>query len=87
MIDPYIGMIKLYPYNFIPMGWAKCDGATLPINQYNALYSLLGIRFGGDGHSNFKLPDLTNALPFSNNVAPNNYVYCIALSGLYPSRS
>ena len=57
-MDPYIGEIRLFAGSFAPAGWAACDGQKLPISGYAALYSLLGVRYGGDGTSTFALPDL-----------------------------
>lgn len=56
--NPLLGEIKWVAFNFTPRGWASCDGALLPINQYQALFSLLGTTYGGDGRTNFALPDL-----------------------------
>jgi microcystin-dependent protein len=58
MSDPFLGQITLFPYNFAPLGWADCQGQLLPISQNTALFSLLGTQFGGNGTSNFALPDL-----------------------------
>ena len=58
MANPFIGQITLFPYNFAPFGWAFCAGQLLPISQNTALFSLLGVQFGGNGTSNFALPDL-----------------------------
>lgn len=58
MSDPFIGEIKLFPYNRVPKGWAACEGQLLPINQNQALYSILGNVYGGDGRTTFALPDL-----------------------------
>jgi len=55
---PYIGDIKMVGFNFAPRGWALCEGQLLPIAQYNALFSLLGTTYGGDGRTTFALPDL-----------------------------
>jgi microcystin-dependent protein len=79
MGEPYIGQIALVPYNFVPEGWAKCDGSLLPIMQNQALYSLLGNEFGGDRRSNFALPKLE--------APAENLQYVIALRGIYPTRS
>lgn len=57
MADPFIGEIRAVPYNFAPRGWADCDGQILSIAQNTALFSLLGTMYGGDGKSNFALPD------------------------------
>jgi microcystin-dependent protein len=58
MSNPYVGEIRLVPFNFAPVGWAFCDGQILPISQNTALFSLLGVFYGGDGKSNFALPNL-----------------------------
>lgn len=65
MSEPYLGEIRLFGFNFPPRNWSKCDGATLPINQNQALYSLLGTTYGGDGRTNFALPDLRGRVPIS----------------------
>lgn len=60
-MDPFISEIRLFSWGFVPQGWLACNGALLPIdkdNQYVALYSLIGATFGGDGKTNFALPDL-----------------------------
>lgn len=57
-MDQYLGEIRLFPYNFIPRGWAACDGSILAINTNTALFSLLGTQFGGNGQTTFALPDL-----------------------------
>jgi len=63
MGDQYIGEIRLFPYNFIPMGWAACDGSLLNVSANAALYSLLGTTYGGNGTSTFGLPDLRSRVP------------------------
>ncbi|MDO7846170.1 tail fiber protein [Hymenobacter sp. M29] len=57
-MDAYTGEIRAVGFNYAPYGWALCQGQTMPINQYTALYSLLGIAYGGDGRTTFALPDL-----------------------------
>lgn len=57
-MDPFLGEIKLLPWNWAPRGWALCNGAILPITQFTALFSLLGTQYGGNGQTNFALPDL-----------------------------
>nr|WP_246541891.1 tail fiber protein [Collimonas antrihumi] len=52
-----MGEIQIFGFNFAPVGWAQCNGAILPINQYTALFSLLGTNFGGDGRNTFQLPN------------------------------
>jgi microcystin-dependent protein len=63
MAEPFLGEIKLMSFGFPPKGWARCDGALLPINQNQALFSLLGTTFGGNGTTNFALPDLRGRVP------------------------
>ncbi|MBS1157641.1 MAG: hypothetical protein H6R15_60 [Proteobacteria bacterium] len=63
MADPFVGQIGTFGFDFAPRGWSFCNGTTLLINQNQALYSLLGIQFGGNGTSNFNLPDLRGRVP------------------------
>jgi len=58
MADPYLGEIRMMAFNYAPSGWATCDGQVLNINQNQALYTLLGTFYGGNGSSTFALPDL-----------------------------
>jgi microcystin-dependent protein len=58
MSDFFLGEIRVFPMNYAPKGWALCDGSTLPIAQYQALFSLISNTYGGDGKVTFKLPDL-----------------------------
>ena len=62
-MEPLVGEIKMFAGNFAPNGWFTCEGQTLPINQYTALYSLLGTVYGGDGMQTFQLPDLRSQAP------------------------
>lgn len=61
--DPFIGEIQYYAFNFAPRSWALCDGQVLPINSNQALFSLLGTTFGGDGRTSFALPDMRGRAP------------------------
>jgi microcystin-dependent protein len=63
MAEPFLSEIRLMSFVFPPKGWALCDGQLLPINQNQALFSLLGTTFGGDGRVNFGLPDLRGRVP------------------------
>jgi microcystin-dependent protein len=63
MADPFVAEIRIFPFNFAPRGWAWCDGQLLPLSQNTALFSLLGTTYGGDGKSNFALPDLQGRAP------------------------
>ncbi len=58
MSDPYIGEIRLFGFNFAPRGWAQCNGQLLAIAQNTALFSILGVTYGGDGRTTFALPNL-----------------------------
>ncbi|HCR48574.1 MAG TPA: phage tail protein, partial [Bacteroidetes bacterium] len=62
-MEPYLGEVRIFAGNFAPRGWAICDGSLLPINQNQALFSLLGPRYGGDGSSTFALPDFRSRVP------------------------
>lgn len=65
MTDPFVAEIRSFGFNFAPTGWARCDGAILPLSQNTALFSLLGTMYGGDGKSTFALPDLQGSSPVS----------------------
>jgi len=79
-MEYYLGEIELFPYMFAPIDFMLCNGAILQIQQYSALYSLIGAKFGGNGTSTFALPNLLNDTPLSG----MNYYMCVA--GIYPSR-
>lgn len=79
-MEPFIGQIQAFPYNFAPKGWAACTGQTLPINQNQALFALIGTTFGGDGRTTFALPNLQGKEPCP------GLQYCIAMIGIFPSR-
>jgi len=63
MAEPFLSEIRIMSFGFPPKGWATCDGQLLPINQNQALFSLLGTTYGGDGRVNFGLPDLQGRVP------------------------
>lgn len=63
MAEPFLSEIRIMSFNFPPKGWALCNGQLLPINQNQALFSLLGTTYGGDGQVNFALPDLRARVP------------------------
>jgi len=79
-IDALLGSIYLFPYNFTPSGWMSCEGQILQINQYSALYALIGTTFGGNGSTTFGLPNLNGAQPLA------TMKYYIAMVGIFPSR-
>lgn len=80
-MDPILSQIQLFPFTFAMEGWMKCEGQTLNIMQYQALYSLIGITYGGDGRTTFKVPDLRGAEPLP------GMAYYIAITGIYPVRA
>lgn len=70
MADPFVAEIRIFPFNFAPKGWAFCDGQLLPLSQNTALFSLLGTTYGGNGKSNFALPDLQGRAPMHPGQGP-----------------
>jgi microcystin-dependent protein len=70
MADPFVAEIRVFGFNFAPTGWARCDGQLLPINQNQALFSLLGTSFGGNGTNNFALPDLGDRFALGAGAGP-----------------
>lgn len=70
MADPFVAEIRLFPFNFAPRGWAFCNGQLLPISQNTALFSLLGTTYGGNGSTNFALPDLQGRAAMSPGQGP-----------------
>jgi len=65
MSEPFIGQIQAFGFNFAPMGWALCNGQLLSIQQYTALFSLIGATYGGNGTTNFAVPDLQGRVAIS----------------------
>ncbi len=63
MSTPFLSQVEIFSFGFAPRGWALCNGQLLPINQNQALFSLLGTTYGGDGRVNFGLPDLRSRMP------------------------
>jgi microcystin-dependent protein len=63
MSEPFLGEIRIFSFNFAPRGWASCNGQLLPISQNTALFAVLGTQYGGDGRTNFALPNLQGAVP------------------------
>src|ERR1043166_4827668 len=70
MADPFVAEIRIFPFNFAPKGWAWCDGQILPLSQNTALFSLLGTTYGGDGKSNFALPNMQGNAPMHPGQGP-----------------
>ena len=77
MSDPFLGQISSFGFNFPPMGWMLCQGQTLPISQYTALFSLLGTSYGGNGTTNFQLPNLQGNVPINYGTGPGLTTYSI----------
>jgi microcystin-dependent protein len=69
-MEPFLGQIQAFGFNFAPRGWASCDGQLMPISQYQALYSLLGTIYGGDGRTSFGLPDLRGRFAIGHGNGP-----------------
>jgi microcystin-dependent protein len=109
-METYIGQIILFAGNYAPEGWAFCHGQLLPILNNQALFSIIGTTYGGNGTTNFALPDLRGRVPIGMGQGPGLnpvtigetgmlsthgsgakvYIglnYCIALQGLYPTRT
>lgn len=80
-MDYILGQIVLYSFPFAPMGFMSCEGQILQVAQNQALFSLIGFTYGGNGSTTFALPNLKGAEPLP------NMKYYIAVEGLYPQRS
>jgi microcystin-dependent protein len=70
MADQFVAEIRIFPFNFAPVSWAFCDGQLMPISQNTALFSLVGTFYGGDGRSNFALPNLQGSAPMDQGTGP-----------------
>ncbi len=81
MSDAFVGEVRAMPYGFVPSGWALCNGALLDSASSAALFSLLRYRYGGDGRTQFALPNIP---PLAGKEG--TLQYCIALQGRYPPR-
>ncbi|BCG77405.1 phage tail protein [Mesorhizobium sp. 113-3-3] len=81
MADPFVAEIRIFPFNFAPKGWAWCDGQLLPLSQNTALFSLLGTTYGGDGKSNFALPDLQGSVPMHPGQGPGLSLHDLGETG------
>jgi len=80
-MDPFVAEIRIFPFNFAPKGWAFCDGQILPLSQNTALFSLLGTTYGGDGKSNFALPDMQGNAPMHPGKGPGLSLHDLGESG------
>ena len=81
MADPFVAEIRIFPFNFAPKGWAWCNGQLMPISQNTALFSLLGTTYGGDGRSNFALPDLMGRAPMHPGQGPGLSLHDLGETG------
>jgi microcystin-dependent protein len=70
MSEPFLAEIRIFPFNFAPRSWAFCNGQLLPISQNSALFSLLGVTYGGNGTTNFALPNLQGNVPLAPGQGP-----------------
>src|SRR5947199_6536369 len=80
-MDPFVAEIRIFPFNFAPKGWAWCGGQLLPLSQNTALFSLLGTTYGGDGKSNFALPDLQGRAPMHPGQGPGLSLHDLGETG------
>ncbi len=81
MADPFVAEIRIFPFNFAPKGWARCNGQLMPISQGTALFSLLGTTYGGDGKSTFGLPDLRGRAPMHPGQGPGLSLHDLGETG------
>ena len=72
-MDPFIGEIRTFGFNFAPRGWLLCDGRLLPLQNFTTLFSILGTTYGGNGQSNFAIPDLRGRLPMHWGTGPAGF--------------
>jgi microcystin-dependent protein len=80
-MDPFVAEIRIFPFNFAPKGWAFCDGQLLPLSQNTALFSLLGTTYGGNGKSNFALPNLQGNAPMHPGQGPGLSLHDLGETG------
>lgn len=80
-MDPFVAEIRIFPFNFAPKGWAWCNGQILPLSQNTALFSLLGTTYGGDGKSNFALPNMQGNVPMHPGQGPGLSLHDLGETG------
>jgi microcystin-dependent protein len=80
-MDPYLGEIRIFGGPYVPENWMACDGSLISIQQYQALYSLLGTTYGGDGRTTFGLPDLRGRVVVNQGTAATGTAYALAQKG------
>jgi microcystin-dependent protein len=81
MSNPFVAEIRIFGFNFAPRGWAFCDGQILPLSQNTALFSLLGTTYGGDGKSNFALPNMQGNVPMHPGQGPGLNLHQLGETG------
>jgi microcystin-dependent protein len=81
MSDIFLGEIRMFGFNFAPVQWALCNGALLPVTQNQALFALLGTTYGGNGMTNFALPDLQGRTPLDFGTAPDGSSFTMGQKG------
>ncbi|HEV3000233.1 MAG TPA: tail fiber protein [Solirubrobacteraceae bacterium] len=81
MADPFVAEIRIFPFNFAPKGWAWCDGQLMPLSQNTALFALLGTTYGGNGKSNFALPNLQGSAPMHPGQGPGLSLHDLGETG------
>src|SRR5437868_10274380 len=81
MSNPFVAEIRIFAGNFAPTGWALCNGQLMPISQNTALFSLLGTTYGGDGKSNFALPDMQGSAPMHPGQGPGLSLHDLGETG------
>ena len=81
MSQPFLGEIRMFAGNFAPIGWALCNGQTMPISQNTALFSILGTTFGGNGTTTFNLPDLQGRVPVNQGTGAGLSSYLLGQTG------
>jgi len=81
MADQFVAEIRIFPFNFAPVGWAFCDGQILPISQNTALFSLLGTTYGGNGQSTFALPNVQGNAPMHPGQGPGLSLHDLGETG------
>ncbi|MEY2934941.1 MAG: MdpB, partial [Pseudomonadota bacterium] len=81
MAEPFLAEIRVFSFTFAPRGWAFCNGQIMPISQNAALFSLIGVNFGGNGTSNFGLPNLQGNAPLHAGQGPTTSSYSVGQTG------
>jgi microcystin-dependent protein len=81
MSQPYVGEIRMFAGNFAPVGWAFCNGASLPLSNFDTLFNLIGTTYGGDGQQTFNLPNLQSRVPLHMGTSNIGGTYVIGQPG------